>query len=645
MPEYGGRAMIGPAAARTPKMIASPRAQPYLIAALACLALGASAGYDLYRERAQQIQTARSQTAALVRLLEEQVHQLMRRADAQLEQLARQPPSAAAPQPADEFLAGAGPLLPGDAGAHDWVTRLQQAEAGTMLVDRARQDADGKWRLVVGKRVRLDGGVAGTTWQARVDLRPLQRLLDTADTRNNGFATLFSFDGWLLATAPRNDTLFTRNWGDTPMFKEHLPRAPSGTVQQVVVRDRTERLYSYHAVRGYPLVISAGISMTDALAAWRLRVGWHGVLLAVVSLAFFAGAHGMSRSILRREQAQQAMLDARDAAQRSEAFLRTVTDNLPLRIAYVDAGLRYRFVNLAHCQRFGLPREQILGRTRQELTGQELPAPLAQALERVLQGQAQSFELEETDAAGGRRVLATLLVPEQGTDGRVSGIYTASLDVTERSEQRRRLDAALKERETLLREVYHRVKNNLQVIQSLLRLQRRTVSDATAQLALDESARRVRAMALVHEKLYQSGSLEAVSLRKYTQELLGFLGEATGANARGVHLQGDVVAVDARLEAAIPYGLLVNELVSNSLKHGYPANARGRVLLTVEHADKGLRLTLRDDGVGLPDGFALDSDASMGLQLAASLAVQLGGQLTAHNASGAVFVVEMPAFE
>ena len=235
-------------------------------------------------------------------------------------------------------------------------------------------------------------------------------------------------------------------------------------------------------------------------------------------------------------------------------------------------------------------------------------------------------------------------MPERGDGGRVAGLYVASLDITERFEQRRRLDAALKERETLLREVYHRVKNNLQVIQSLLRLQRRNLSDRAAQEALDESASRVRAMALVHERLYQSESLEAVSLRDYTQELLQYLDQTLGAGARGVRLRADVVAFEARIEAAVPYGLLVNELVSNSLKHGFAAGSGGTVQLTVERADRVLRLTVRDDGVGFPAGFTLGADASMGLQLAASLAAQLGGQLTAQSDNGAVFMTDMPAF-
>ncbi len=180
------------------------------------------------------------------------------------------------------------------------------------------------------------------------------------------------------------------------------------------------------------------------------------------------------RDITERQRAQAAINDARLAAERSERFLRAITDNLPLRIAYVDRELRYRFVNQAHCQRFGLPREAILGRTRAELTGLPPPPLAMQRIGLVLQGLDQHFEVEEVH--GGRtRVLETYLVADIDAAGATSGFYSASADATERHTQQRAIKRALAEREILLREVYHRVKNNLQVIQSLLNLQRRAL--------------------------------------------------------------------------------------------------------------------------------------------------------------------------
>ena len=594
-----------------------------------------------------------------------------------------------------------------------------------------------------------------------VDPQAMQAVLAAVDSGKNGFATLFLRDGSMLATAPENPGLLEKNWVDAPMFKVHLPRSSIGTVQQVMVRDGTERVYSYRALVEYPLVISMGVSMTDTLAAWRERSWYDGVLWALVSTAFFLGAAALSRNYRLREAAQQdaaelaretqavidhaadgiltlgvdnivtsanpvcamwfgwpqaeitgrnvrallpawpaeaappavdtlhrfespgrrrdgsefsaevavtevqrhgqplriamlrdvteprlaqaAVKQAHDLAQRSEAFLRNITDNLPLRIAYVDRELRYCFVNQAHCERFLLPRSAIIGRTREEITGVPLSQPLVQALHQVLQGQPQRLELEEGDGSG-PRVVETFLVPDFFPRGdadlteavaiappAVCGFFSASADVTERHLQRRQLEHALVERETLLREVYHRVKNNLQVVQSLLNLQRRALPEGPARGALDDSMQRVYAMALVHEKLYQTGDLDAVLLPDYVQDLLRHLGDASGASRRQIRLVADVDDITAALELALPLGLLVTELVANSLKHGFRPDRGGHIRVQLRRHPSGLKLVVQDDGLGLPPDFDLGHSASMGLQLACSLAGQLGGNLSGSS--------------
>lgn len=209
-------------------------------------------------------------------------------------------------------------------------------------------------------------------------------------------------------------------------------------------------------------------------------------------------------------------------------------------------------------------------------------------------------------------------------------------DITQRKLADAQLQAALGEKETLLKEVYHRVKNNLQVVQSLLSLQRRSTSDEPARAALEESVQRVRAMALVHEKLYQSGSLAAVSLPDYTRDLLKQIGEATGAGPRGIVLRAEIAPLQTGLDSAIPFGLLVTELVTNALKHGFAARRSGEVRVVLVPADGGTLLEVDDDGDGIAASFSLDVP-TMGLQLAISLARQLGGDLQFANRRGALF--------
>jgi PAS domain S-box-containing protein len=201
--------------------------------------------------------------------------------------------------------------------------------------------------------------------------------------------------------------------------------------------------------------------------------------------------------------------------------------------------------------------------------------------------------------------------------------------------QQQHLTHALGEKETLLKEVYHRVKNNLQVVQSLLALQRRSVPEGPARAALDDSVQRVRAIALVHEKLYQSGSLASVSLPEYTRDLLFQIGEVAGQ--RHIALRADIEVTHAGLDGAIPFGLLVAELVGNAFKHGFRGRTEGEIHVALRPGPEGAQLSVRDDGVGLPEGFALDGGRTMGLQLAASLARQLGGELSVQSQHGTCF--------
>jgi len=220
---------------------------------------------------------------------------------------------------------------------------------------------------------------------------------------------------------------------------------------------------------------------------------------------------------------------------------------------------------------------------------------------------------------------------------RLIGYAKITRDLTEQRRQQHEIERALAEKETLLKEVYHRVKNNLQVVQSLLTLQRQALPDGPARAALQDSVQRVRAMALVHEKLYQSGNLAAVSLEMYTRDLMRQIAEAHGAIARRVTLHADIANVETGLESAVPFGLLLTELVTNCLKHAFTEQRNGEIRVTLVRRADGDLLTVADDGIGFATGFDPGAQTvSMGFQLACGLARQLGGELQARSEGGAV---------
>jgi len=216
--------------------------------------------------------------------------------------------------------------------------------------------------------------------------------------------------------------------------------------------------------------------------------------------------------------------------------------------------------------------------------------------------------------------------------------------IVQRRRAEERIRASLREKEVLLRELYHRTKNNMQVISGLINLQTAYLQDESAVKALEETQHRIRSMALVHEQLYQSEDLNSVDLKKYIQEL-GRMLVGGGRGARGsVGLELDLRSVPASIDTAIPCGLVVNELITNSLRHAFPSGRPGTIRIALEKAgEKTARLTVKDDGIGLPGDFSFAGTSSLGLQLVVNIVEkQLRGSIRAEEdrESGASFVIQ-----
>jgi two-component sensor histidine kinase len=198
--------------------------------------------------------------------------------------------------------------------------------------------------------------------------------------------------------------------------------------------------------------------------------------------------------------------------------------------------------------------------------------------------------------------------------------------------------ALLNDKEVLLKEVHHRVKNNLQVISSLLNLQSAKILDPETKDILRESQNRVRTMALIHEKLYQSTDLAQVDFASYLRSLVNFLSQSYHGKSDNVSIDVDAQNVMLDIDTAIPCGLIVNELVSNSLKYAFPDNRRGQIKLDCRHGNNGnYVLTVSDDGVGLPEGFDIAKTPSLGHKLVVSLTNQLNGKLEIVRERGTAF--------
>ena len=200
------------------------------------------------------------------------------------------------------------------------------------------------------------------------------------------------------------------------------------------------------------------------------------------------------------------------------------------------------------------------------------------------------------------------------------------------------LSTSLREREVLLQEVHHRVKNNLQVISSLINMQVRRMEPGPTREALDECKNRVFAIGLVHEKLYQSNDYSNVQFAEYARGLAASIFDASGVDHHGVSLALAIDDTPLAVDRAIPCGLVINELISNALKHGFRDRRGGTIRVELNQVEAGrLRLTVADDGAGLPDGFDAHRATSMGLRLVCTLARQLKAELVVRGQGGASF--------
>ncbi len=214
------------------------------------------------------------------------------------------------------------------------------------------------------------------------------------------------------------------------------------------------------------------------------------------------------------------------------------------------------------------------------------------------------------------------------------------VDHAMREQAKAALKAALHEKEILLREVHHRVKNNLQIVSSLLSLQASYIQDAHIHEMFLESQSRVQSMTLIHEALFQSEDMGHIDFGEYVRALTRQLFQSYGIQAERITLQICAEAISLHINKAIPCGLILNELVSNALKHAFPAGRSGHLAIQLRaNAGQRVSLIVRDNGIGIPAGLDFRSTESLGMQLVCMLADQLEGTLVLDREGGTTFTL------
>ena len=225
----------------------------------------------------------------------------------------------------------------------------------------------------------------------------------------------------------------------------------------------------------------------------------------------------------------------------------------------------------------------------------------------------------------------------RGKDEADVRIIVAAHDITRQKQDEAAIQAALDEKVLLLREIHHRVKNNLQIIISLTNLQMRQTDDPDVKQVMSETQNRVRAMSLVHEKLYRSESLSRIDFADYTRFLATQLFSYYGTDTRRVGLDFAMAKIMVDIVTAVPLGLLMNELVSNALKHAFPQGREGTISIHGEENGDIITLVVRDDGIGIPADLDWKNTTSLGMRLVTSLVDQVDGTIELDRSQGTTF--------
>jgi PAS domain S-box-containing protein len=353
---------------------------------------------------------------------------------------------------------------------------------------------------------------------------------------------------------------------------------------------------------------------------------------------------GISRDVTALVRMEEDRRKAEIAQRASEARFRRMAENAK------DIIFRYRlkpapgidYISPAVGPITGYPAEEITANP--ELVRTLILPEDRHALERFARGEVEFGKMKvlRWKNREGRSVwLELVYIPVFDSSGGLEAIEGIARDVTERNSAQEKVKESLKEKEILLKETHHRVKNNLQVISSLLRLQAAYIRDPGAKDMFLETQNRIRSMALIHEKLYQSRDLDKVHFPDYIKMLAADLYKLYDALIRNIGLTLDVQDVSMNIGIAVPCGLIVNELLSNALKHAFPPRYKGKGMVKiglVRTPEKEFHLTVGDNGVGLPGALDLPNVTSLGLHLVRILVQdQLGGKIRVVRKNGTVF--------
>jgi two-component system, sensor histidine kinase PdtaS len=345
---------------------------------------------------------------------------------------------------------------------------------------------------------------------------------------------------------------------------------------------------------------------------------------------------GMLMDITHRKNTEKALQD-------NEEKYRTLFESNPNYTILLDLNGVIMDVNRTAAEFIGLTPEKLIGRSLLEMgifPSEDITFQ-REKFSHALKGEiVKPFQYKLINKKGEYNWVQSQLVPIK-KDGGINSILVIATDITERKNAIDNLKSSVNEKKLLIKEIHHRVKNNMQIISSLLSLQSQHLKDdeEVARDVLKESQNRVKSMAMIHEKLYLSKDFTHIKFEEYVQRLVSDLFYSYQTTLKNVKFRVEVVDVDLNMETAVPCGLIISELTSNSLKHAFPQEKEGYVNVSLTEDQGKYEMIISDNGIGIPHDLDFDHPKTLGLQLVNNLIKQLDGEIKLDRNHGTKFTI------
>jgi PAS domain S-box-containing protein len=465
-----------------------------------------------------------------------------------------------------------------------------------------------------------------------VDITERKRIMDVLDESEVKYRTLFN---------SANDSIFIHDMEGNIFEANRVACERVGYSQQEVIsmnlRDFDVQDYSRMFPEWIKKLQSRGSLIFDSVH--RRKYGEEVPIEVSSKIISYRGAPAIIsiiRDISERRKAERSLRE-------SEKKYRMIGELIPFGVWMSDERGNFTYLSGSFLDLLGITLEQSTNNGWiRSLPTEDRDRTRADWNQCVQTGCFWDYEYRIIDREGQEHFILSRGAPMHDDAGNVVSWVGIHIDITERRREHNRLETSLREKEVIIKEVHHRVKNNMQVISGFLLLQSNYIDDPASIEKLNECQRRVRTMALVHEKLYQSDSLEFINTNDYIRSLIADLKDSYLLDT-SVDISVNIEQVNINLDTAIPIGLIINELVTNALKHAFGDRPGGKVTVDLHlGTDHWFTLIVQDDGAGLPPDFDSRTMESLGMQLVHILTRQLGGEINVSGNNGARFEIRFP---